>query len=103
VKSLIDTQYKRAKDLLKKNKKGLQQLAEILLEKEVIFSEDLEKIYGKRAWVSDEVLPESPKKALASKKAKAVKKPKVEVKPELEEKSAVEEKPETKEKPDNGG
>ncbi len=90
VKSLIDIQYKRAKDILKKNKKGLQQLAEILLEKEVIFSEDLEKIYGKRAWSSDEVLPESPKKALADEKTTK----KAKLTQEAKEKPAMEEKPE---------
>ena len=50
VKKLIDAQYERAKTILKKNKKGLKELAEILLEKEVIFSDDLEKIFGKRPW-----------------------------------------------------
>jgi len=108
VKILIDAQYKRAKDLLKKNKKGLKQLAEILLEKEVIFSDDLEKIYGKRPWVSDEILPESPAKALSSKDAEKEEKPKVEEKTEAKEDVAHKEKPEdkkteTKEKPDNGG
>ena len=38
----------RAKEVLKNNMKGLTELAEILLEKEVIFSEDLERIFGKR-------------------------------------------------------
>ena len=66
VKNLIDVQYERAKTVLKKNKKGLTQLAEILLEKEVIFSEDLEVIFGKRPWTRHEELPkmkvELPKK-----------------------------------------
>jgi cell division protease FtsH len=57
VKSLIDIQYERAKIILKKNKKGLKELAEILLEKEVIFSDDLEKIFGKRQWIREEALP----------------------------------------------
>lgn len=57
VKFLIDEQYKRAKSILRKNKKGLQALAEILLEKEVIFSDDLEKIFGKRPWKIEEPLP----------------------------------------------
>ncbi len=48
VKLIIDTEYKRAKDILKKNKVGLTKLAELLLEREVIFSEDLEKIFGPR-------------------------------------------------------
>jgi cell division protease FtsH len=69
VKSLIDVQYKRAKDILKKNKKGLQALAEILLEKEVIFSDDLEKIFGKRPWVSEEPLPERPEPKAVEAKA----------------------------------
>jgi len=57
VKTLIDVQYERAKTILKKNKKGLKELAEILLEKEVIFSDDLEKIFGKRQWIREEPLP----------------------------------------------
>ena len=71
LKKLIDSQYARAKAILKKNKKGLTELAEILLEKEVIFSNDLEKIFGKRPWKTEEELPESPKKVAP--KAKAVK------------------------------
>lgn len=50
VKSIVDKAYERAIDILRKNKKGLTALAEQLLEKEVIFSEDLEKIFGKRKW-----------------------------------------------------
>ncbi|MBA7582003.1 ATP-dependent zinc metalloprotease FtsH [subsurface metagenome] len=48
VKHLIDKAYNRAMEVLKKNKKGLTQLAELLLEKEVIFSEDVEIIFGKK-------------------------------------------------------
>ncbi len=48
VQALIDKAYKLAKQVLTQNKKGLKQLAELLLEREVIFSEDLEKIFGKR-------------------------------------------------------
>ncbi len=51
--SIIETQYKRAKKILSENKEGLTQLAEKLLEKEVIFSEDLEKIFGKREFERD--------------------------------------------------
>jgi AFG3 family protein len=50
VNRIVEQAYKRAKDILNKNKKGLTVLAEQLLEKEVIFSEDLEKIFGKRKW-----------------------------------------------------
>ncbi|KPK81873.1 MAG: hypothetical protein AMS27_15110 [Bacteroides sp. SM23_62_1] len=48
VNILIDSQYERAKKILRENMEGLKKLAEQLLEKEVIFSEDLEKIFGKR-------------------------------------------------------
>jgi AFG3 family protein len=47
-KKLVDIQYERAKRILIENKDGLVKLAEILLEKEVIFSDDLEGIFGKR-------------------------------------------------------
>ncbi len=67
VKILIDTQYERAKSILKTNKKGLKQLAEILLEKEVIFSDDLEKIFGKRPWSSHDALPEKKVEEIKSK------------------------------------
>jgi cell division protease FtsH len=48
VKNIVDTQYKRAIEVLKENKEGLEKLAELLLKKEVIFSDDLEKIFGPR-------------------------------------------------------
>jgi cell division protease FtsH len=48
VKKIIEESYERAKEVLKANVKGLTELAELLLEKEVIFSEDLERIFGKR-------------------------------------------------------
>jgi ATP-dependent metalloprotease FtsH len=48
VKDIIQESYERAVDVLKNNIKGLTELAELLLEKEVIFSEDLERIFGKR-------------------------------------------------------
>jgi cell division protease FtsH len=47
-KKFIDTAYGLAKSVLAEHKDGLHTLAELLLEKEVIFSEDLEKIFGKR-------------------------------------------------------
>ncbi len=48
VKEIIEESYNRSKDILRENIKGLEELAELLLEKEVIFSEDLEKIFGKK-------------------------------------------------------
>ncbi|MDX2431748.1 MAG: ATP-dependent zinc metalloprotease FtsH [Bacteroides sp.] len=74
VKALIDIQYDRAKAILKKNKKGLTELAEILLEKEVIFSDDLEKIFGERPWKRNSDLPEFNGEK-AETKAKAVEAP----------------------------
>jgi len=48
-KRLVDESYVTAKRILNEHMAGFTQLAELLLEKEVIFSEDLEKIFGKRA------------------------------------------------------
>jgi len=50
---LIETQYERALKILKKHKKELTVLAELLLDKEVIFSDDLVKIFGKRPFVKE--------------------------------------------------
>lgn len=49
-KILIETQYERAVKVLNENIEGHKKLAEKLLEKEVIFGEDLEAIFGKRPW-----------------------------------------------------
>lgn len=48
VKTLIENSYERAKQVLRNNEEGHNKLAELLLEREVIFSEDLEEIFGKR-------------------------------------------------------
>lgn len=48
VKGLIDEAYRMAEDILKKHTDGLNKLAEMLIEKEVVFGEDLEDIFGKR-------------------------------------------------------
>lgn len=49
---MIGEQYDRAKNILLEHKDGHNRLAELLLEREVIFAEDVEKIFGKRPWVS---------------------------------------------------
>ncbi|TXC81745.1 ATP-dependent zinc metalloprotease FtsH [Luteibaculum oceani] len=54
VHEIIEGQYKRAKDLLSKHQAELEKLAKKLLEKEVIFKEDLEEIFGKRPWQSSQ-------------------------------------------------
>jgi ATP-dependent metalloprotease FtsH len=66
-KEIIDSQYTHAIDILNNNKEGLIKLAEQLLEKEVIFTEDLEKIFGKRK--STVEVPEKPKKIRKPRKA----------------------------------
>ena len=52
VQKIINEQFDRAKTILRENASKHNQLAEKLLECEVIYSEDLEKIFGKRPWVS---------------------------------------------------
>ena len=52
VKELINSQYERAKQILTKQSKGHAELAKVLLEREVILAEDVEKIFGKRPWAS---------------------------------------------------
>jgi AFG3 family protein len=83
VNLIIAESYVRAKEVLKDNVKGLTVLAELLLEKEVIFSEDLERIFGKRKadqlkdareaeakskTVDTAVIPEGPKEDKKKKK-----------------------------------
>ncbi len=52
VKAMIAQQYDRAKKILLDKKDGHKELATILLEKEIIYSGDLENIFGKRPWIS---------------------------------------------------
>ena len=52
VHKMITEQYERAKALLSEHKEGHAELAKILIEREVIFAEDVEKIFGKRPWAS---------------------------------------------------
>ncbi len=56
VKAIVDGAFQQAKELLIKNKKGLTRLAELLLEKEVIFSEDLEKVFGSRKFKKNDMV-----------------------------------------------
>ena len=50
--AIVTKQYERAKAVLQENAKELHELAELLIEREVIFSEDMERIFGKRPWKS---------------------------------------------------
>lgn len=52
VQAIINEQYERAKSILKEHASGHNTLAQVLLEREVIYTEDVEQIFGKRAWVS---------------------------------------------------
>lgn len=58
VRGLIAVEYERAKQVLLEHRDGHEQLANLLVEREVIFAEDLEEIFGKRPWTSrtDEIL-----------------------------------------------
>jgi cell division protease FtsH len=49
---MINEQYERAKKILTEHKEGHAQLAQLLIDREVIFAEDVEKIFGKRPWTS---------------------------------------------------
>lgn len=52
VQRIVNEQYARAKQILRENAEKHNQLADLLLKSEVIYSEDVERIFGKRPWVS---------------------------------------------------
>ena len=52
VQAIIDKEYARAREILSRYTTGHHELAELLLEREVIYTEDAEKIFGKRPWTS---------------------------------------------------
>ena len=58
ISKIVESQYQRAVEILSTNRDKLDALASKLLDKEVIFREDLEEIFGKRAW--DPELTEQP-------------------------------------------
>jgi cell division protease FtsH len=66
VSKLIETQYQRAVTLLSENKDKLTTLADKLLEKEVIFKENLEEIFGKRQWISEAQAEEDERAEIAA-------------------------------------
>ena len=75
VLKMINEQYDRAKAILQEHSDGHRQLAELLVQREVIFADDVEHIFGKRPWVSrSEELLEAQQKAeaeaMAEKRAK---------------------------------
>ncbi len=60
-KKIVASEYEHAKQILRDNADGHNRLAELLIEREVIFAEDLEKIFGKRRWTSrqDELMAQN--------------------------------------------
>ena len=81
VKALIAEQYERAKRILLQHKDGHHELANLLMEREVIFAEDAEQIFGKRPWASrSEEILEPIEKEEQTKEEKGKKKEKKEKK-----------------------
>jgi cell division protease FtsH len=97
VKLIIEESFLRALEVLNENMKGLTELAELLLEKEVIFTEDLERIFGKRKADVLKELREAELKALD----KAIGKAKSKVESEEAEEKPKANKKEAKEKSDD--
>jgi cell division protease FtsH len=54
ISKIIEKQYERAIEMLENNREKLDQLANLLLEKEVIFKENVQEIFGKRPWDKEE-------------------------------------------------
>lgn len=78
---IVERAYTRAKQILLEHREGLEKLAQKLLEKEVIFSDDLEEIFGKRPWgdaplsVKEHLAAGKPKRKKTSSIAKSTKEP----------------------------
>lgn len=87
ISKLVESAYDRAKKLLTENKEKLEQLAAVLLDREVIFSEDLESVFGKRPF-EDRNKEDEEIVVKAEPKKKTVKKtlPKIESKKEVKKK-----------------
>jgi cell division protease FtsH len=71
ISKIVEREYKRALSLLRKHKKKLSELAEHLLEKEVIFKDDLVSIFGKRPFEKEETVEEKDKISPSKKAAKS--------------------------------
>ena len=70
-KRIVEEQYSRAKQLLIDNREGLEKLGNLLLEKEVIFSDDLESVFGKRLFAVDEVVEIKSNREILEEESKA--------------------------------
>ncbi len=73
VRRMVDQQYARAKELLTSKREGHNALADMLVEHEVIYAEDVERIFGKRPWTSrtEELLRDNQQQAQAATPADA--------------------------------
>ena len=97
VMRMINEQYERAKQILTEHKEGHAQLAQLLIDREVIFAEDVERIFGKRPWTSRaEELLEAQMKADAERMAEERAK-ELEAETKANEQKALENKTEEKE------
>ncbi|MGE3824549.1 MAG: ATP-dependent zinc metalloprotease FtsH [Bacteroidia bacterium] len=86
VSKMIEAAYSRTKKILSENKHLLSQLADLLLEREVIFKEDLEKIFGKRKFDKEEKNG-TPKDAKAEVNPEATEKKQEDAQPKAEDKT----------------
>jgi cell division protease FtsH len=103
VLKMVNEQYERAKQILTEHKEGHAQLAQLLIEREVIFADDVEKIFGKRPWTSrSEELLEAQMRADAERMAeeRAKELGLLPEKPESQENPDSQEKPESPETPE---
>ena len=100
VLKMINEEYARAKDILIQHKEGHHQLAELLFSKEVIYADDVEKIFGKRPWASrsEEIIQENER--LAKEKEKEDE-PKLEDMPDIVKQAQAEQKRLTNEQGSN--
>jgi cell division protease FtsH len=89
IKNMVEESYKNAIKILTENKEGLKKLAEKLLDKEVIFNDDLEEVFGKRPWsesvfISDKKNADQNIRALTEKNISKNKEVRAKVKAEIE-------------------
>ena len=98
VKTLINMQYARAKQIVEENREGHQQLTQLLIEKEVIFAEDLERIFGKRPWKSrsEEIMAAKESKEAADAEKRLIERLAKEMPAEMAEKAEEEKEDEAK-------
>ena len=87
VKAIVDEQYNRAKDIITSHREQHKELADLLVEKEVIFADDVERIFGKRPWISrqDELSKEN--KKISEEEVEQVAEPNEDIKEETEAKN----------------